>query len=179
VLNTISSRYFLHVYTHTVNVLTFLLTASGALISLCVILYFFFLTSVKKSLCVSLKCMFLSFGFLQLLLNLEMFSSSKLSIPILFLTQRKLIFFSAFFRVTCSSLTVTVIKFFSDSSGNQYVFSLVLFVLFRPRHNRFTKKYYTLIGLNSSTFSMINLKDFKTKTLTKSNIFLRIFITAI
>ncbi len=81
-------------------------------LSVCIILYFLILTCVKKSLCISLKYMFLSFGFLQLLQNLVMFSPSKLSIPNLFLTSRTSIFFSAFFNLTCSSLTVMVFKFF-------------------------------------------------------------------
>ncbi len=45
-----------------------------------VILYFFILTGVKKSLWINLKYIFLSFGFLQLFLNLVMFSSSKMYI---------------------------------------------------------------------------------------------------
>ncbi len=67
-----------------------------------------------------------SFGLLQLLPNLVMFSSSKLCMPYLFLTTRTSIFFSAFFRSTCSSLTVMVIKFFSGSWNNQHVFQIFI-----------------------------------------------------
>ncbi len=80
--------------------------------SVTVILYFFMLTCVNKSLGISLKYILLSFGFLQLLLNFVMFSPTKFSIPSLFLTLRASILFSAFLSVICNSLTVMEFTFF-------------------------------------------------------------------
>ena len=74
--------------------------------SVTVILYFFILACVKKSLWISLKYMFLSLGFLQLLQNFVMLFLSKFTMLNSELKSRTSIFFSVFFNVTCNSLTV-------------------------------------------------------------------------